>query len=52
MTTGCDVVCAPASSVARAVSTYWPARTFDLVTVNGLDVATPIELDPEKNSTL
>ena len=51
MTTGCDVVCAPASSVARANSTYCPDGTFDIVTANGLEVAMPIEFDPEKNST-
>src|SRR2546422_10635706 len=48
---GLDVVLAPPLSVATAESEYFPAGTWDHVTVNGAEVAVAIRVPPWKNST-
>src|SRR5437879_2905259 len=51
MINGLDVVEAPKSSVALAVSVRFPGATLVRVMLNGLFVAPPIFIAPEKNST-
>src|SRR6185437_10007003 len=46
------VVARPALLVARAVSEYEPAATFDQVNAYGLEVSVPSSVEPLKKSTL
>src|SRR5689334_8246269 len=46
------VVAKPALLVARAVSEYEPAATFDQVNAYGLEVSVPSSVEPLKKSTL